>query len=510
MFPRFFTFFLGTLLANTSLSQDFGLFARCNEVTKQLELAAAPQSRSDRESLLYDLYVDLKSLYAEEKNKKSTIPLGLLRRCQKLKNEALDKAYLNSDPVVKNNYKVQWQMGEITQARKHIKDALIFYDRAAALAPDDAEVQLRYYKVWDVQMRGGLNQKDRALQSSELRHYLSTAESRLLRITALQEARPEIRIEAYSALCDLYQILLDRKMLRDPAKLKNCWESLLQVDRDHLKALRWLVDYHTQKETLFQALSYLEALRRLKQASAADNQQLAMLYLNAKRYRDLLALVETELKSDKRNKIYWNLRARAEQALGEDASLKKTLAVLKKIDPRSPLLRQEDALKYEREGDEFLFKKLPSSALSSYRKAMTFLTPQDPLLFKVQRKAALIIFDHYKDPKAPRNSATEIDMKEVVRLLSPILTDKAPDPSILRIATKAALWAKNYAFGELSCKILFERFGDLNNRAEIAYCAEIYMKLGKKDAVRDLFESSEKKAQYSREDISAERKKFKL
>jgi tetratricopeptide (TPR) repeat protein len=491
------------ILSTTVAAQDFSRFARCHQADQQLAMAADNQKRADREILLYDLYIDLKQIFDDETAAKSDVPVGLRRRCKDKKLEAYNKALRNTDATLINTYKVQWQAAEIREAEKQYKDALALYDRAAQLAPNDAEIQMKYFKIWDRHQRSGMDLRQKTLKTEELRNFLRDSEKRLNQIIAIKEAAPEIHNEALDILCNLHE------ELKEELKLKSCLESMFQTDPKNPRALRSLANYYLKRNLPEQAAPYLEGLQKIGQATPSDIQARAKVLAQANRYHELLELADTALKKNPTDKVYLNYKAKAESGLGNEKDLKKTLARLAKVDPESSILREYQAGVREKKGDEYLSGGLPSNALASYRSAMTLLSPDSSYLFKVQRKVALIIFDHYRSA-AKDSAAMEVDMKEVVRLLKPILREKNPDPEILRIFVKATILAKDYGQSEEGCSKLFEEFAALNNRSEITLCADAYLKLGKRAKASLLYETSARKGQYSKEDIDAERKKRSL
>ncbi len=489
-------------------AQDFAKFSRCNEATKQLAQAGDALNRSTRERLLYDLYIDLMPLFQEKAKSQSGLPKSLRISCTQTKWNAYLTALANGDETFQSNFKIRWQTAELEEAAGLEKEAMKRYAMAAEKEVNNSEVQLKYFKIWDAHERKRINLGQQQINNDEIRRFVLDSEVKLKRIVGIRDSGREVKIEATSALCDLYREL--GVVFSNTDKLINCYESLLSFEPNNERALRTLADYYLKKGLKTQATSYLARLQNLGAASESDQAVTAKTFIEQKNFVALLNFSETILEKKSTDKDALEYKALALQELGKKLELAEVIRQIRKVNPRSEFLQEVDALKIENSGDDFNSRGLPGNALASYQSATKLLGSNSHNLYRIQRKIALIIFENHKADNFSRKEAALVDMKEVVKLLSPILKEKNPDPEILRITVKAAYLAKNYSMGEGFCERLFNDFPMLNNKTELFNCADIFIGAGKNSRAKELLNEARKKPQYSSDEIDLEKQRRKL
>jgi hypothetical protein len=490
---------------NRAHGQDYSQFARCNETKKQVAQAGEALKRPDREKLLYDLYIDLMALFKERSHSNASIPKSLRDSCIQNKWKAYMSALDNADKTFASNMKIRWQTAELQEASGELDAALKLYAEAAKMEPENAELQMKYFKIWDSQKRKTLNLQNQEINTEEIRRFVDESETQLKRIQSIRDGSREIRIEATQVLCELYSEL--SAVFRSSEKLVACFENLLSLDPSQQKALRALANFYLKKGLKSQAAPYLSRLANLGVASQSDRNVTAGVLAEQRNFPELLKFAEAELMKSPHDKDALENKAIALQGLDRKIELLETVKLLRKVNPQSAIIKEIDALKLVGNGDDYLSQGLPSNALAAYQQATRLLGPESHNLYRIQTKIALLIFDHHKSQNFENKDVVAIDMKEVVKLLSPVLKEKTADPEILRTSTKAAYLASNYEIGEQFCERLFNEFPSLNNKSELLDCADIYIAVGKRAKAAMLFDLCARKPQYQRTEIEAEKRR---
>jgi hypothetical protein len=502
---------LGFGLAFLSLqghSQDYSKFSRCNEASKQASEAGESLNRSTRERLLYDLYIDLLPLFQEHRKPNSKIPKSLRTLCIQTKWNAYLTALENGDDSFKSSFKIRWQTAELEEAFGLEKEALKRYALAASQDPNNSEVQMKYFKIWDSHERKRLNLNKQVINNDEIRRFVLDSENHLKRINSIRDSSRETKIEATIALCDLYREL--SSIFKSSDKLLGCYENLLLLEPNNEHALRTLADYYLAKGLPNQAAGYLSKLQNLGAATSSDRAVAAKTFIDQRNFIGLLKISEGILEKNSSDKVGLEYKAIALQELGRKIELSAVIQQLRKVNPRSDFLREVDALKVENAGDDFNVRGLPGNALASYQSATKLLGPGSHNLYRIQRKIALIIYENHKADNFSRKDAVAVDMKEVVKLLSPVLKELNPDPEILRTGVKAAYLARNHEVGVGFCEKLFSEFASLNNKPELLNCADIFIAAGQTGKAKSLLDQSRKKSQYSSDELDLEMKRRRL
>lgn len=448
--------------------------------------ALAPKlSAEQRITLMVETRKILERMRAEDK---SEMPRSFYLSCKRSYEEIFVTLYDNAPNQAKGRADFKESVGDFFAFRDDLSNAILFYDDAAKINPQNSELRLKAWHIFMNLESRKLLEMSPAEREKHLPVYRRESLRRIDDIAALKSDNNNIAAEVLLGKADLNILegnwqegikLLDQVLAKTP---------------NNLEALNLSAKTLLRNKMFDQACPKLEKLTNFPEYEKWAFDQLILIYLSSEKSNELAEISNRALKKYPNEALYYigrGLSLLYNQRIDEAQEVVKSLSKIK--NKPKDLTNKFTALLLEILGDREITAGKISRGIIYYKKAISQSTESR----YIRSKTALALLNYARSKNFMPAETMAQDMDFAIDYALPLTREAVVSEDLLLDIIEICVHSNKEKFGPELCDRYQKDFKTFKSFEGLLNCSKLYNQASQKTKAREMLEAAMKEQRFA-------------